>query len=139
VFRSHANHLRIAEASYVVNNCGPGFQATARNFGLHRVHGNGNGRAAAKVRDHGDHAAEFFVQRNRLRSGACGFTANVEDIGPLGNEMQGVFHGRSGVGEAAAIGEAIRGDVQNAEHERTWAEGEDAIAEVPAEGVHVIN
>ena len=52
------------------------------------------------------------------RSG--GFTAHIEPIGALDEQLEAVRDGRVGVGEATSVGERVRGDVDDAHHERPF-------------------
>ena len=69
---------------------------------------------AREAVEDGEDAAEFFGFGDGRMAGAGGFGADVEEVGAVGLEVQGLVQGGGGVEEAAAIGEGVGGEVEDA-------------------------
>ena len=87
--------------------------------------------------DDGEDAGLLFFGGERGGVGAGGFAADVEEVGAFVEHLEGVVYGSGGSGfgrvEVAAVGEAVRGNVEDAHEEGSPAEREGAGAEVPVE------
>ena len=87
--------------------------------------------------DDREDAGLFFFGSEGGGVGAGGFAADVEEVGSFVEHLEGVIDGAGGSAfagvEVAAVGEAVRGDVEDAHEEGAPAEREGASAEVPVE------
>ena len=87
--------------------------------------------------DDGEDAGLFFFGDERGGVGAGGLAADVEEVGAFVEHLEGVGYGSGRLVlrrvEVAAVGEAVRGDVEDAHEEGAPAEREGASAEVPVE------
>ena len=116
----------MGEGGDVVEEIGAGVEGGAGRRGVAGVDGDRQREAfGAECGDDRDDAGGLGVGRDRLGAGAGGFAADVEDVGAFGGEGAGVGE-RRGEGEvAAAVGEAVGGDVEDC-HQAGPVEGEAA-------------
>jgi len=77
--------------------------------------------AGAERAHYGQDPGDLGVDVDPLGAGAGGLPADVDDVGALGDELAGVGDGRLGVDPAAAVGEGVGGDVEDAHEERPVA------------------
>ncbi len=150
-------HLPVpAKAADVVHNLSAGAYGGAGHAGFVGVDGEKRGRNLfLQFGDDGKDAPEFFFYAHRgsagrefrtlrlihrLRrvgansgTGACRFTADVDDIGSFFEQTLCVGDGLIAVEELATIGKRIRGDVYDAHDQGALAEFERARTETPLE------
>ncbi len=74
--------------------------------------------ALGQAPHHRHHAADFLFRRDFLRTGPGGFAADVDDVSALPGEAQALRGGILGGGEVAAVGEAVRRDIDHAHDQR---------------------
>ena len=110
----------------VVDDCRARIDRAAGDAGFVRVDRDGNGNAAAKAGDDGQHASQLLVLRKRFGARPRGLAANVEEIGAVGDHAFAVSNRALGVEAHAAIGERIRRDVDHSHDEGTRAQFERA-------------
>jgi hypothetical protein len=110
-------HERVLQAVDIVDEVGTGAECGAGDFGFPCVDGEGDVGEGGEEFDDGDGASEFFVEGDGLGSGACGFAADVDDVGAEGDHGLGVGDGFSGLEEGASVGEGIRGGVEDSHEE----------------------
>ena len=118
----------VCECADVVPDIAAGLDAGAGDFGLAGVDGEdrflvGVGEGGADGLDHGDGAAEFLSDINGLRARSRALAADVEDVGTLLHHAAGLGDGALDGGVAAAVAEAVGGDVEDthyARHLREW-------------------
>jgi hypothetical protein len=72
-----------------------------------------SGGLGPQGRDQRDHPGDLHLGRNRLGAGPGGFAADVQDLGPLGEQPPGVGERRLGREVGAAVGEAVRRDIDD--------------------------
>jgi len=77
----------------------------------------------------------FFFGRQGSGVGACGFAAEIEDIGAFVEQSEGVgertLRGVGGGVEETAVGEGVRRNVEDTHDEGSLAERKGACAEMP--------
>lgn len=123
-FGGELDHAGIAsEAGDVVDDVRPGGEGGAGDGGFHGVDGQQGAGLAADAFEDGNDAADFFLGRDGLGTGAGGLAPDVEDVGALGEETQSVLDGAAGVKEMATVGEGVGGDVDDAHDEGSGADG----------------
>lgn len=74
--------------------------------------------------EYGQNAIEFLLGRNSERARPRGFAADVEDVRTGAFHLKRVLDGAARIEKFAAVGEAVRRDVENAHDERALAEHE---------------
>ena len=132
--RHHAGELRIgAERRDVVDELCAELERASRHVRLGRVD---RDRQLSRDRlEHRHDTPELLVERDARRAGAGRLAADVQQVGAVVHQPQGVSDGDGRIKVAAAVGEAVRGDVDDPEDERA-AELEPAVAAVPDERCH---
>ena len=123
-------------AADVVDDLGSGFDGAASGGGVEGVDGeDGVGFLFEDGFDDGEDAGLFFVGGEGSCVGASGFAAQVEDVGALFEELEGLGEGSLGgvLGgvEVAAVGEGVGRDVEDAHEDGPLAQRKGAGAEVP--------
>ena len=88
---------------------------------------------AAQVFEHRQNAAQFFFMRNSGRAGAGGFAADIDDVGSGALHRDCTRGGGFGIEKEAAVGEAVRRDVEHAHDQRAFAQEQGARRETQAE------
>ena len=137
-FGGELDHAGIAsEAGDVVDDVGSGGEGGAGDGGFHGVDGEEGAGLGADGADDGDDAADFFFGGDGFGAGAGGFATEVEDFGAFGEEVEGVFDGAAGIEEAAAVGEGVGGDIDDAHDEGAGADGVGGAVDEPGLGVGV--
>ena len=85
--------------------------------------------------DDGEDAGLLFFRGKRRGVWACGFAADVEDVGAFVEHffclVEGAFGGLAGSIEMAAVGEGVGCDVEDAHDDCSPAQGESSSAQVP--------
>ncbi len=109
---------RLAQRLHVVDHAGAGRQCCAHHVGLEGIDADRHGRARHQCLDHRHHALDLLLRRHLFGAGPGGLAADVEDIRALLDQRQRVGDGRLGTEMPAAVGERIRGDVDDAHHPR---------------------
>ena len=129
-------HEGVFQAVDVIDEVGTGSECRAGDFGFTGVDGEGDVWEGGELFDDGDGAAEFFIEGDGLGAGACGFAADVDDVGAEGDHGLGVGDGFSGLEEGASVGEGIRGGVEDSHEERrsVWGERQRFLFDVPGCG-----
>ena len=113
-----AQHVGIGgTAGHVVHDHRARLERRGRDGGLrgvdaHRDRGAGNQRAHDRKG-----APELFIEVDGIGAGPGRLAPDIENGRPGSGQRQAVIHGRSGIGEAAAVGEGVGRDVDHA-HER---------------------
>ena len=103
-----------AQACDVVDDVGPGIESGGGDGGLGGVDGDEAVPFRAKRVDDGDSSADFLRGVDRGSAGAGGFTADIDDGRAVADHVAGVCEGAGMAGVFAAIGEGIRGHVEDA-------------------------
>lgn len=138
-FGGDLDHARIAtEAGDVIDDVGSGGDGGAGDGGFHGVDGEEGSGLGADGTDDGDDAADFFFSGDGVGTGAGGLATEVKDISAFGEEVEGVFDGATGVEEATAVGEGVRGDIDDAHDEGSGVDGVGGAVDEPGlrGGVH---
>ncbi len=106
--------LVMRERRDVVEHDRAGGQRRLGHGRLARVDRDGD-RAAALAQSlyHRQDAVELLLERHGFGPGARRLAADVEDVGPRLGQREAVRDGVRGAGEEAAVGEAVRGDVDH--------------------------
>ena len=81
-------------------------------------------RTAGEGLENRQHAPQLLGGVDRLGARACGLAADVEDVGAVLEHLPAGVHGPCGIEAAAAVGERVRRDVDDAHDERALAEEE---------------
>ena len=97
--------------------CAPAASAWRATSALHRVDGERRRGARRQFADNRNDAAQFLFEGNRRGAGPGGFAADVEEVGALFDQLQSHGQRRRRRGELAAVGEAVRRDVDDAHDE----------------------
>ena len=118
-FRHNPPHrIVFAIGRHVVDDAGAGLQCGARDGGLHGVNRKRNFDARHQLFDHRYDAAQFLGFADRLRPGARGFAAEVENFRALRDQFQRVRDGLGRIKKFSAVGKGIGRDVDDAHDER---------------------
>src|SRR5690348_6607285 len=119
----------IAQSGNVVDNFGARGQGSRSDFGFPRVHGDRYAQLAPQTFEHGPNARQLVLSGNSEGSGPSGFAAHIQDIRAMSFQLQGVRDSVLRMEIGAAVGKAVRGDVQHAHDERAFTEKQCARAE----------
>ncbi len=119
-----------AEGADVVDDIGTGLEGLARDFGFVGVDGDGDVALRAESLDERDGALEFFGEADALCAGACGFAADVDDVGAGLDQLQGVFECGGVFDKPAAVGEGIGRGVDDSHEVAAFIEGKHAVGEL---------
>ena len=127
--RDGVRHARIAlQSPDVVDDACAEPRRLARHGRLAGVNGDRRIKVGQRL-EHRNHPPELLVLRNRKMAGPCRFAANVDDRGPLRDHGSRPRDRGGRVEMAPAVGERIRGHVENA-HElgRRFQRAEELVA-----------
>ncbi len=113
----------VGEGGDVVDEAGAGSGGPAHHLGMAGVDRERDARAFGQRFDHRQHAPAFLVEADGLGARPGRFPADVEHVGALGLELEGVGDGGFRCEVAAAVGEAVGRDVDDA-HDAGPVEGE---------------
>ncbi len=110
----HPSHAEVGQpARDVVDHGRSGIQSRASHRpaqGVDADHGPGR-----RERGHdGEHAAAFLLLGHPVGAGAGRLTADVDQVGPLGEQPQPLLGRGARVEEGPAVGEGVGGDVDHA-------------------------
>ena len=103
--------------------------------GLVSIHRQRNGELVAQTLEHRDQAAQFLGFGNPHGARTRGFRADVDDVGALLFQLDGVRESAVGIEEFSAVGKRVRRDVQDAHQQRPLAQLQSLIAELPFEAL----
>ena len=129
-----ADHIRIGQARYVVDNFSPGCKCLAGHCRLGRIDRERNAGLCGEFLDDRQNTAEFFVHGDGFGVGAGAFAADIEEVGALSDEFQAMGDGGLGVEVASTIGKAVGSDIDDAHQQRPGWEGEHSITQSPTIG-----
>ena len=118
-FHGDAEHAGIPlQAGDVVDDLSAQFDCPGRHRRLRCVDRDRNSRLSCQLPHDLSHTAKFLVGRNRYRVGPRALATDIEDVGPLRDDLQPL--GNSGLDAlmASAVGKAIGRDVDDPHHER---------------------
>jgi len=109
-----------AQPTNIIQNVRAGAESLLGDLGFGGVNGDGDRvQLAPQAANDGQHAPQFFLPRDRLRAGPCGFAAHVDPVGSLANQFHPALDGAFGSKVESAIRERVRGHVEHAHEERT--------------------
>lgn len=111
----HLQGARLAERRDVVDDVHAQVERRAHHAGLVGVDGQRHAEPGG-VAQHRQHAGQFVLERDRVRTRAAGFPADVEDVGPLLDQPLAMAQRGGRGGMLPAVGERVRGDVDDAHH-----------------------
>ena len=121
VARHHARHVGIAlQAPHVVDHAGAGLRAPRAATCAFMVSIDTGTPSAATAASTGSSRRTSSLERHR-RGGAVrtgGFRADIDDVRALRHHAAGMRDGGLRIEKAAAVRERIRGDVEDAHHDR---------------------
>lgn len=132
-------HARVPKmAADIVYYLDSGIDSAHRGRGMVSVDGeDGTGFLVEDRLDHRQNAGLLFVGSKRNSVGAGRFAADIEDLGPVVEHLEcldeGALRCMLGRVEVAAIGEAVRRDIQDAHDQSVLAKHERSVARVPVE------
>ena len=120
----------------VVDDLGSGLDGAVGGGGVKGVDGeDGGGLFFEDGLEDGEDAGLLFVWGERRGVGAGGLAADVEDVGALFEELEGLGYGSFGGVlrgvEVASVGEGVGCDVEDAHDDGSLAQCEGAGAEMP--------
>src|SRR5215472_1371821 len=118
-------------AADVVDHPRPGLEGELRHAGPHRVHADRK-PGAGELRDDRADPAQFLRLVDPLGPRAGRLAPDVYDVGSLGGEPEAMGHRGSGLEPRAAVGERVRGDVDDA-HDQAAARVRQASGMCPPE------
>ncbi len=108
-------HGRVGKSGDIVDDVCPGFEGEAGGGGMPRVDRDAQFAVFfSECADDGDDAVLLFFRFYGFCAGAGGFSADINDVGAFFNELRGVGEGGFRGVVQAAIGEGVRGDVEDA-------------------------
>ncbi len=120
------------KAGDVVDEVSAEGEGGLRGGGMVGVDGEQGARTgAADGGEDGEEAGLFVVGRERGGLGTGGLGAKVEQVGTLVEEGEGLREGLLFAGEAAAVRERVRREIEDGHQEGTVAEGEGAAGKMP--------
>ena len=133
----HVEHLRIDSARDVVHDRGSGVQCRGRHVGLPGVDRDGDGRMLLdEPLDHRPNAAQLLLRRDGLGARAGRLAADVQDVRTVVDHLGRMRHRGGPIEEPSAVGERVRGDVQDPHDERALGAVERTIADPPDGTAH---
>ena len=106
--------LVIFQAPDVVDHVGPSLQRCLYHRTLVAVYGDGDIKVFLDHLNGGHHPVDLLLNTDLLMAGAGGFTANIDDGGPVFDHIGGVTLGHFHVRPLAAVGKGVRRHIQNA-------------------------
>ena len=122
---ARAAHVAVGgQGGDVVDDLRPGGKALGGNLRAGRVDRNRHVRLLPQGDDHRQHAAEFFLGRDRRGPGPRALAADIQHVGALGRQPQAVLDGRRRLEEPPAVGEAVGRHVHHAHQQRDAAGSE---------------
>ena len=105
------------ECANVVDDVGATVQRCLHDFGLRGVDRHRHAEHQCAF-EHRQHARQLGLRADRLGTRPARFTADVEDVGTLSQQLLAVRQRRFGAGVLAAVGEGIRRHVDDPHHAR---------------------
>jgi len=115
--RHEPGHVRVGQpAADVVHQGGSGVQGGFRDGRPHGVHAD-EGAGADEGGDDRDYPAQFLFGADPLGTRAGGFTADVDDVRALGDELQAMGDRGARVLPLTAVGERVGRDVDHSHHQ----------------------
>ena len=118
----HAVHVFVGQPpGDVVDEVHAGLRRGERRGGAHRVHGGADALVVQKAH-HGAHPLGLDVRGHAGGAGTGRLGADVDDVRAGGDQLARVRQRRARVEVAPAVGERVRGDVEDA-HDRSAARG----------------
>ena len=110
-------HLGIGQAAGdVVDADRSGGDGARGHLGAHRVDRD-EPAGCGEFFDDRDHALELFVETRPHRTGAGRLSADVDQVGAVGEQLLAMLDGGDRGGVQAAVGEGVGGDVDDAHHQ----------------------
>ena len=122
-----------SETARVVDYIDAEFEGALRDLRLVGIERKWDLQFVAQALEHRYEALPFFVRRNALRPGFGRFGADVDDVCTLLFEFESAGVGAIGVVITAPVGERVGRDVEDAHQERTFAQLNFGVAELPVE------
>ena len=122
------------EAGDVVDDVGSEREGAGGGFGMVGVDGEkGGGPGAAEALEDGQEARLFLGGGERGGVGTGGLRSEIEEVGPFLKQAEAVVVGERGRGVGAAVGEGVRGEIEDGHEPGALAEREGAGGESPGE------
>ncbi len=94
------------------------------HFGAAGIDGNGDGQPPAQLFEHREDSSQLLRGRSAFRAGTRRFAADIEDVRTGGFHFDCAGHGGVDLMKKAAVGKAVRRDVEHTHHERVFAKHE---------------
>ena len=101
------------ERGHIIDETCTGGNGRAHHFRLGGIDADRHIAAPGKPFDDRNDTVELFLQRNRRRIRACRFAADVEHVGTLLDQTERMRDGGLRGPEPTAVGEGIRGDIDD--------------------------
>ncbi len=133
-FGNRSSHLRIpAQPADIVNDLGSRSNSSVRHAGLVGVDGNDSvGTLFLDCSNHGQHPPQFLLGADLdFRTGTRGFSAHVNDVRSLVEQLDRMIGSLAGIEIQAAVGKRVGRHVDDAHDERALAQFQRARTEAP--------
>ena len=103
---------------YIIDDTGARRKRGAGHGGFHGINGNGDIDAPGQLFDDGQNPTQLLRFGHRFGARPRGFTAHVENLRAVGDEIQRVGHGGPGIQKFSAIGKRVGRDIDHAHDQR---------------------
>ena len=104
---------RLAQGPDVVDDVGAQVQRLLHELGLVGIDRDRHAQAHGIAKD-GDHTLAFLLQRDGGTAGSRGFTADIQDVGALAQQLLAMAQRSGGICMLPAIGKRIGRGIDNA-------------------------
>jgi len=128
-------HLWVGgQAADIIEDMGAGVEGGMGDSGFHGIDAEeGIGDLFAQAVDDGEDSADFLVSVDWGGAWAGAFAADVDDVSAFGGEFDAADDGGLGIEPLAAIGEGVRGDIEDAHDGGAVSQVERVLTAAPDE------
>ncbi len=120
---AHGRHQWVkGEAGDVVDDHGSRVERSPGDFRPSRIDGDRRGHPARDALDDGQDPPQLLLLRDRSRARPGRFPADIDEVGPSGDEFGRMVGRAAGIEEAASVREAVRSDIHDPHDLRGFAE-----------------
>ena len=117
VRRHHRQRTRPGQCAHIVDDVGAQIEGRLHHLGPAGVHRHRDAQSHGMAQ-HRQHPGQLFLQIRLTGTGAGGFTADVQQVSAVAQQLVAVRLGRVGAAVLAAVGKRIGRDVDDAHHLR---------------------
>ena len=115
------DHGRVLKTGHVIDRYGPQFEAGLGDLRLKRIDRNWRVDSPGQSLEHRSNPLQLLFPRDGIGSRARALPADIDDVSAVGDHPASVLDGLVGIEKASAVGEGVRGDVQDTHDERPAA------------------